>query len=156
MIRFLLLLFLSGCSGHVIHITDYPPIEKIEEIHSPWMEDHHIFTIGTSIFTDDLPEIARLQREEPLEFRALMLHEQVHARRQLGQLATWLAFYIFKPGFSWEEEKLAWEVELRFKQQHGILKSPEYYARCLADYPLMVSYEEALLWVKSIIGDDDD
>lgn len=149
----LLVLFLSACSADIYKLgPEWKPLKQIVERDLPFVADNATTTIGTNVYTVNLEKWLTRHPPGSAAFKALLSHEQVHAARQEKHgLASWLFAYLTDKDFKWEEEKLGWEQEIRISRRNGIEKRDEIYAAILAnDYQGMVSYNEALEWVRSI------
>jgi hypothetical protein len=146
----LLALLVSGCSAPQYKLgPEWEPLEKIVERDLPLVSDTAVTTIGKTLYTTDLKKfLARDARE----VHGVLLHEQEHSRRQLdvGTL-PWMWNYLINSDFRWEEEKAGWKLQIQFCDMMGLRHSSEYYASILSnDGYDMVSYNEALEWVKSL------
>src|SRR5690606_33796968 len=62
----------------------YPPLKSIVEADVSLVGDSTIVTIGKHCYVRDLNEWLFLHPPDSVEFHAIMLHEQVHATRQLA------------------------------------------------------------------------
>lgn len=149
----LLILTLSACSAHDLS-PEWKPLETVVEGDLPFISDTATTTLGSRIFVVDLDNWLEKYPVNSDQYRALLLHEQVHAQRQLdGNLSVWLFHYVNDPKFRWEEEKLGWEKEIKYLRDKGKAKSAEHYAIILASkYQGMVSYKDALLWVNQVLS----
>lgn len=145
---------LSSCSNTHELAPEWRPLEEIVEGDLPFISDTATTTLGTRVFTVDLDDWLQKRPVNSDEYRALLMHERVHAQRQLDAgLTGWLFNYINDEDFRWEEEKLGWEQEIRYLRSRGKAKPAEYYAVILSSkYDGMVSYEEALRWVREVLS----
>lgn len=133
------------------------PLEQIVEADLPLVPDTAITTIGARCYVVDLDEFLREHPPGSVEFDAIMLHEQVHARRQEDEgLGEWLARYLADQDFAWAEEQAGWAIELRHRRARGALEPAEHYAAILARYRNargeLVSYEAALAFVRAVLA----
>ncbi|MCO5167887.1 MAG: hypothetical protein M9894_16205 [Planctomycetes bacterium] len=128
---FVLLATCAGCGARQIELEErWRPLEAVVEARVPWAEDTTTVTLGTRCYTADLGWWEIAYPEGPHR-DALLLHEQEHAVRQAVAGRTWYARYLADP-------------------------APEHYAEVLAGYRLpggrMVSYEDALAWVRDVLS----
>jgi hypothetical protein len=119
--RFLLfIVLLTGCETVELD-HKWWPLENVTEFNLPIVPDDAITTIGTTLYTTDL---MRFLSADPVIMEGQLLHEQVHARRQYGQLTWWLLRYLFDTDFARAEEEIGWAKELRFEAAHGYPLTP--------------------------------
>jgi len=148
-----MLLMITGCSGKSIKLEDkWKPLVKLVESDLPFVSDTATTTIGDTIYTADLDKWLSIYPINSARFDALLAHEQVHSQRQFKYgVSAWITRYLIDKEFAWQEEKMGWEQEIRISRMHGIAKSDEMYAAILSTkYRGMVSYQEALSWIRSI------
>lgn len=148
-----LLLLLSGCSAPTYQLdAKWSPLEQVVERNIPIVSDSATTTIGDTVYTTDLDAwLKRFPPNSP-KFNALLSHERVHSLRQEDQgLLSWLFDYLTDDDFKLKEEQMGWEQEIRISRQLGVAKPDEMYAAILSqEYQGMVSYADALNWVRSI------
>lgn len=155
--RLLLLVFLAvGCTSQNLG-GEWRPLERItaSKILSPSKTGAR--TIGSTVYVYDL-KTWLAQHPEPL-LTAVLKHEQVHAHRQLNYPdgeTRWIQRYLTDPAFAWEEEQVGWYEQITYARAHGVVFIPEGLAKALSDYRTlagpMVSYDEALAWVRAVIS----
>lgn len=154
--KILALLFcaiIQGCTTTHQLAPEWAPLERIVEGNIPFVSDTAITTLGKQCFVVDLDEWLLNHPVNSDQYHAILLHEQVHAKRQLDTgLTLWLAKYVGKE-FRWQEESLGWEKELKYLRSKGKAKQAEYYAQILSRmYNGMISYADALQWVRTILS----
>ena len=122
-----LALLLAGCATPGLPA----PLLRVAEV--PGLGADRLVTVGTTLLAEDW---GRWQAAHPEPWlTAVLLHEAEHARRQIAAgLGTWLLRYALEPGFAWAEERLGWEVELRYLAQHGVRVPPEQVVAWLMAY----------------------
>lgn len=160
------LLLLAGCQTYSLDSKWEPLTELVERPSLPFVGDDTLTTRGSHVYLTDLDGFLRDIPPDSDQFAALMLHEQLHAQRQFrykglpGELAlySWIGRYLTDAKFRWQEESLAWELEIRHYVKTGLWQgeaSVESVARTLSGgYVIngepMVSYQDAKLWVESV------
>lgn len=142
-----------------VHRVDprFAPLEAVvERMTLPGFSDSALTTIGTKVYVVDLERW--LQRHPPgsATYDAVLLHEQVHAQRQLAAgVDPWIQRYVHDRAFMWDEEQRGWYVELRHLQARGLTVNREGVARSLSKYKnlagAMVSYDDALAWTTAVL-----
>ena len=94
------------------------------------------------------------------------MHERQHALEQeayvgnatglirASRMASWINKYLTDKDFRWGVEKRGYKADILYERSHGIWVIPEVYARILSGktYNSMVSYEDALKWVKDVLS----
>ena len=130
--------------------SDFAPLVRVrEEKNLPGLRRGMVATVGTEVLTLDMRALLAAYPEGSTPWRALMHHEQEHAR---GQAAQPLFFYWYATqphGFRWAEEKRGWRVELRYLREHGWRPDFDSWAKSLAnDYGGMATYLEAMDWLR--------
>jgi len=151
------LLLFSGCAATRSVEPEYAPIKTMSE--RPWYAsflggENTITTIGDTVYVGDLDEWMEKRPAGSPRYDSIMSHEMVHSYRQQKEGTTgWLARYLRDKSFRWEEEQLGWYVQIRMYRRYGLRPNPEGIAKTLAGYsPSMVSYEEALQWVRDVLS----
>lgn len=168
----LLLLMLSGCvsalsksedgGGQTLSLGDaYLPLEDVRErsgaLDVVIRSDTAITTIGKHSYVKSLDEFLTRKPIGSRQFRAVMLHEQAHARRQLRSGPNaWIFAYGVDKDFALYEEQIGYYYEIRHLVTTGYPVSAEGYARALASYQILsgslISYDDALIWVRDVIA----
>lgn len=158
-----LAVLLVGCNGPSYKLEDrWAPLVKVQQTTDKLIADQTTTTIGDTCYCNDLKQWLQDYPPGSVEYEAILRHERVHAVRQgsfAGQAEAWLARYAIDTKFRWEEEKLGWKEEITHLVQSGRNVIPEQVALWLnQNYsgPVggrMVSYEEALAWVKATINE---
>lgn len=137
--------------------SKFAPLKAVEEATDKLFVEGMTTTIGNYCYVPDLKKWRQFYPDGSVQQDALLYHEQVHAKRQLGYPITlWLARYVTEPSFRWEEEKLGYEAEFRYLYKNGILLNPEAFAIMVShDYKIlgqqMVTYKDALDWINGLI-----
>jgi hypothetical protein len=159
LIVLLILLSLLGCSNleHLDLDPKWAPLDEIHERPDMLGFSSTTTTIGHTVYVADLD---RWLLEHPVGsplFDAVLLHEQVHAVRQLEHgVSFWIARYLTDAEFMWDEEQRGWYVELRHLRYRGLQVDVGGVARNLHHYEnllgqQMVSYEDAVVWVQAVL-----
>lgn len=137
------------------------PLRWIQE--SPGLSGTRFTTINDTVYVSDLNSVLAMQNtpEGNKELEGILFHERYHAIRQRNR-SNWLIKYGTEPHFRWQEEKLGYEIQLRYWVEHDVDYSPENIASLLNESygPIkmigikltgeMVSYEDALEWINSL------
>ena len=113
-------------------------------------------TVGRTVYVYSLD---RFRERFPFmgpRYRAVMRHEQEHARRQLDRgVVVWTAKYLVDRDFMWEEEQIGWYYEIQERRRLGVGVSPEQIGETLSNYSnisgRMVSAAEATAWVREVL-----
>jgi hypothetical protein len=160
-VRFLLLVafcLLVGCSSDPsFELADkWSPLKRIEQ------SDHVVgggaVTIFSTLYVRDLKRWLVSHPEGYLR-DSLLLHEQIHARQELyspGGFFVWFPRYLLSPEYRWEQERPAYEVELRCCRLFEAWINADEWAKTLSGdtYEVfgqkMISFDEAKAWVKSL------
>lgn len=136
----------------------WAPLEAIvERAALPGVSNTAATTIGTKVYVVDLQRwLKRHPQNSPL-FEGVMLHEQVHSRRQLAAgVDPWIARYVRDTAFMWAEEQLGWYAELQLLKSRGLAINVKGVAKSLSNYSNlagdMVTYDEALKWVEAVLA----
>ncbi len=151
----MVVLLVSGCSHAHKLDSQYRPLEQIRE--SVMRPGTGITTLGKSCYVRDLDEwLEKHPPGSPL-FHAIMLHEQLHAQRQLDMgLTKWLGRYLTDLSFMRDEELRGWYLQIQEYRRRGLQVSPEGVAKALSDYQSfagrMMSYEDALTWIRDVLA----
>lgn len=139
----IMLAVLSGCAGgpgRELELEErWRPLRSVVEV-SDLQARHRYTTIGEHVYVRSLRDFDEHLPPGSVEREALLLHEQVHARRQLEHgLPEWLSRYATDPAFAWREERLGWEAELRHLRAHGRPIVLEAVVRALLRYRTVVT-----------------
>jgi hypothetical protein len=139
----------AGCNTGSYKLgPEWAPLESIDE--ASWVSEGMVTTIEPHSYTNSLKDLLGAYPPDGVWFKALMLHEQVHAVRERQQGPMFYVEYAAFDSFRWEEEKLGYGAEIQYLRAHGIRVNPGAYARVMADkYSGMVNYDVALAWVTS-------
>lgn len=144
---------LSAC-GSIDLDDSWLPLERVVE--SPAAGEGVAFTVGPNVYVRDIDDMKA--RKPGQRWNALLMHEQVHSRRQAKDLVGWLARYGSDPAFAWAEEQRGWAAELIHLQRSGFKINPEGVASALAKYRTtltrqpIVGFLEALGWVRDVLA----
>ncbi len=154
MVLALTLLTLTGCKSAKIP-SNFEPLTELKE--RTFGDGTFVTTFHTSVWTNDIDSFLKRAPIGSHAFNAVMLHERIHSIR-MGNFITTCLFglrYAFDTEFMWEEERIGWYFELKYRQKHGILRPAEHTAITLAKYKngmgRMISYDAALKWVYSVL-----
>ena len=153
-----LALLLQACCTHpkVMPLDQkWRPLETLKQ--SDTQPLGVFWTVVPVVNTKDLCDFIDRSR---VDQDGLLLHEQLHAIRQLATPRgpqQYLYFYATDPVFRLDEEKLGWGVQLTYVVQHGGTVDTDYVATFLSTHyvandgkPLW-SYDEALKWVNELL-----
>lgn len=140
--------------------SKWEPLETVEEATDKIFTPGMTATIGMHCYTADLKEWKKNFPPGSTEETAILLHEQLHAQRQLdypGTIAIWLFRYITSPDFRWEEERRGYEIEIRYLQNHGLRIDVNNLAVIMShNYKTfggqMISYHDAVNWINGLIA----
>ena len=159
LILLLLLLLPLGCANYESMDLDakWEPLETIRERPDMLGSDSQATTIGHTMYVEDLDDWLAQRPVDGPRFDAILLHEQVHAVRQLDAGVTvWLSRYVTDTDFMWEEEQLGWYEQLRELRRRGQQINVPGVANTLRNYKnlagRMVSYAEAVGWVEDVLA----
>lgn len=149
---------LSGCARtHQLDERWRPLLEVVERPDLPLLSPTATSTIGRRIYVVNLDEW--LQRFPPgsVQYDALLLHEQEHARRELRMgVDRFLARYFHDPAFQWQEEQRGWYLQIRHLVRNGQSVDARVAATILSQYRNfqgpMVSFDDALAWVRAVLA----
>lgn len=136
---------------------EWRPLERIRERPDMLAPDTRVTTIGRTVYVAD---IKKWVGEHPVgspEWKSVLRHEQEHSKRQLKVgVLKWVAKYAYDRKFMWLEEQIGWWWGIKVLRQHGKRIVPEGVAVNLESYKnltgRMVSYEDALAWVKAVLA----
>lgn len=143
-----------------VHRVDprFAPIEAIvERVPLPGLSRTTATTVGTKVYVADLKGWLRRHPPGSALYDAVLLHEQVHARRQLAAgVDPWIERYLRDRAFMWDEEQRGWYVQLQHLRQQGLAIDAQAVARNLSKYRnlagAMVSYDDALTWTQAVLA----
>ncbi len=143
-----------------VHRVDprYAPVEAIVERPTlPGLSSTVATTIGTKVYVADLDGWLKRHPPGSATYDAVLLHEQVHARRQLAAgVDPWVQRYLHDRAFMWDEEQRGWYVQLQHLRQQGLGIDVQAVARNLSKYRNltgpMVSYDDALAWTEAVLA----
>jgi hypothetical protein len=151
-----LVLLATGCgSSHELG-DEWLPLEQITEskIVGLGLSTGGAVTLGNTIFVVDLEKW--FERNPEPKLTAILLHEQIHAARQLKMgLSKWLAKYLTDTEFMLYEEQLGWYAKIKHYGSVGYRWDPKAFARSLhrvynnTNGP-MISEEDALKWLLDV------
>jgi hypothetical protein len=158
-----LLLLLTSCTTYDLGNEWSPLSTVIERPSLPFASDTATTTVGSHVYTTDLAQWLIDYPPGSVEFHALMLHEQAHARRQFrymglpGEMAktAWIAQYLTDPKFRWQEEQAGFYVGIKHLQANGhwdrarTLRSAHAMS---SHYNDMVSFQEAQAWIEDVLA----
>jgi len=137
----------------------YAPLEAIVERPAiPGLSSTAATTLSPYVYVVDLEDWLADHPVGTPVFDAVMLHEQVHARRQEAMgVDAWRSEYLMSREFMWAEEQLGWYVHIqRLKRASRGRIVEEAIARNLSKYRnlrgRMVDYDAALAWVKDVVA----
>lgn len=134
-----------------------PLVKVVERPSLPGLSERATTTVGDTVYVADLERwLAEHPPGDP-RYDAVLLHEQVHARRQGEQgLEGWLDRYLNDRAFMWSEEQLGWYEQIQELKRRGLGIDAAALARNLAGYGNlagpMVSEQEARAWVDAVLA----
>jgi hypothetical protein len=174
MVRFLtnlfalsvLLISLEGCSTQELPESWRPLTTVVERGDLPGVGHGVVTTISPYLFTSDLDWFNERYPEGSVDHESLRGHERTHAleqeefigdatgARRAAKMSRWVQKYLTDKSFRWAVEQRGYKVDILYERAHGIRVIPEVYARILSGktYNSMVSYDEALQWVRDVLG----
>lgn len=114
----------------------WQPLLRIEErIALPGVSSTTATTISPVVYVGDLRTWLKQHPPGSPHFEAVMLHEQVHARRQVAAgVEAWVQRYAHDQAFMWAEEQRGWWVHVQHLQSCGFVVDPAAVARNLGRY----------------------
>lgn len=150
------LLLTLGCNTFDLDKKWLPLEQMVERPHIDGMT-YITTTVGTKIYRENIDKYLAENPPGSPGFDSLLYHEQVHSKRQLKMgFLKWVSKYGADVEFMWREEQLGYYASLMEKRKRGVHINPESRARSIAKYEnlagKMVSYEDALKWVKDVIS----
>lgn len=154
--------FSAGCASQE-HKLDkaYAPLARIVErpniCPNTCPSESTVRTVGDTAYVADLDRWLIENPPGSLTYRAVLLHEQKHALRQIDRgVIYWLAAYATDPEFMWREEQHGWYLELTTLQSGGasilvgdVVDSLVRHVTVTGEP--MVSHMEALNWVQAVL-----
>lgn len=160
----LLILTLIGCQSQPLP-ENWAPLTTVVERPDFLSSKGVVTTISPNLFTSDLDWFNEQYPEGSVRHEALRRHERQHALeqeewvggvtgwRRSAKLATWVKKYLADRQFRWEVEKRGYRESILHFRNNGYTINVEGYAKTLSgsSYNDMVSYEEALEWVKAVL-----
>jgi len=150
-----LALLFSSCATHPLE-SKWSPLKSVVQTGDlPFLGENTTMTISPYLYTEDLDNWLEMNPPGSVHYEALLRHEHKHALEQENYPAgkkAWLFKYVNNKEFRWEAEKAGYHEEILYYLEKGYHIIPEDYATALSeDYQGMVSYEEALAWINSIL-----
>lgn len=150
------ILIFTGCTTYELEPRWAPLKAVIQTNDLPFYSDTTTTTVSPYVYTEDLDKWLEKNPPGSVPFEALMHHEHTHALRQEaypGGKTAWLYKYLMDRNFRLEEEKAGYREEILHYLRNGYRIVPESYAASLSSnvYHGMISYEEALEWVRSVM-----
>lgn len=162
-----LILVLAGCSTYDLEPEWRPITTLVERAELPFASSSATTTVGSHVYTTDLNQWLLYHQPGSSEYRAILLHEQEHARRQFsymglpGELAkaAWIARYLVDAGFRWSEEQRGYYLSITTLQRAGRWSKARTASTATAmskGYKSfrerMVGYSEAEAWIESVLS----
>lgn len=136
----------------------YRPLTRIVgKAAFPFQSRTSISTIGDACYTPDLDGwLAKHPPGGPL-FEATLLHEQVHAKRQIAAgVDDWIERYLHDRGFMWAEEQRGWYVQLKHLQRRRLRLDTAAVGRNLSSYSnlsgRMVDAATGRAWAEDVLA----
>lgn len=159
LIATILLCLMVGCTtGRHLDLEErWGPLIAVEEGTDKLFAEGMTTTIGHYCYVSDMKQWKLDYPEGSPDREALLLHEQVHAKRELATgLTVWLTLYVTSAKFRWQEEQIGYELQIRHMYKNGRGINAEIFAKMLSqEYQSlggqMVSYEEALKWLQDLV-----
>lgn len=147
----LCLLLIVGCN-YKEQFCDDPPIVK----RPIWIEvpaNDVLVTMSGIIFVP--PHLYEHYTKNPtIPAQAVLVHEKTHAKRQCDNgFSKWHLMYAADLKYRWNEERIAYEAEIRFLKEHKYTINKQHYFDAVTNeklYGKMVSKEEAQRWIDNL------
>ena len=137
---------LSGCSSQHMRLDPkWEPLTSIEQ--NSICPEHRIVAVGDTVYVRYLGDFLR-RNAQKTRLEAVLVHEQVHARRQrthpLGTFG-WCIRYLFDKEFAAEEERVAYLAERAYLLARGKARDLEETTSILRSYWVLTGR----LWSRS-------
>lgn len=160
----LLLLVLAGCTSQPLP-ANWAPLTTVMERSDLLAPQGVVTTVSPNLYVSDLDWFNEHYPENSLKHEALRRHECQHALEQeeyvggatgwkrTARLVSWINKYLSDKAFRLEVEKRGYKAEILYFRSQGLMINQDHYARVLSGstYSNMISYEEALEWVKAVL-----
>lgn len=136
---------------------EWAPLETLHERPDMLGSGSTATTIGHTVYVEDLDEWLADRPIGSPRFNASMMHERLHAERQLATgVIAWIARYVTDTDFMWAEEQLGWYIQIRELRRTGYQLNLPGIAATLHGYRNlrghMVGTAEALAWVEDVLA----
>jgi hypothetical protein len=159
-----IILTLAGCTTQALPESWDPLTTLVERGDLPGVGDTVVTTVSPNLYVRDIDDFLERYPEGSVQHEALRRHEVEHAKEQeefVGdatgikrqiRMSIWLKRYLTDKKFRLEVEKRGYKAEILYERSRGVYVPPEVYALILSGktYGNMISYEEALEWVRKV------
>ena len=124
-----------GAKVHPLPARYRPLTRIVGKAAFPFQSRTSISTIGDACYTPDLDGWLKKPPPGTPIFEATILHEQVHAKRQIAAgVDDWVDRYLHDRAFMWAEEQRGWYVQLTQLKRRGLRLDTAAVGRNLAKY----------------------
>ena len=146
-----------GAKVHPLPARYRPLTRIVGKAAFPFQSRTSISTIGDACYTPDLDGWLKKHPPGTPLFEATILHEQVHAKRQLAAgVDDWVDRYLHDRAFMWAEEQRGWYVQLKHLQRRRLRLDAAAVGRNLAKYSnlggSMVDAATGQAWAEDVLG----
>ena len=159
-----ILITLAGCATQELPESWKPLTKLVERKDLPGVGDGVVTTISPNLYVKDIDDFWEDYPIGSVQHESLRRHELEHAKDQeefigdakgihrKARMTLWIKKYLTDKNFRWEVEKKGYKAGIQYERSMGVQINPEVYASILSGktYNDMVSYEEALEWVRKI------
>ena len=138
-----------GCGQRSVPLDPvYRPLERVVE--ASWVQEGMVTTIAPNVFVRSVSDF--FSWDQPM-LHVILMHERVHAIREIEAGSHYYVDYASFPSFRWEEEKLAYAEQFRLMKRAQLPIDAHYYAEMMSTkYARMVTYDVALAWILKETG----
>jgi len=159
-----ILVMCAGCHGAPTYGStrdiepEYRPLKTISERPDMILNSDAVSTLGDTVYVVNLTDLLDSHPSGSVPYKALLLHEQEHAKRQEAvHMVGWLARYLTSADFMWSEESRGWYLELITLRNGGVNVNVPGVASFLASYKTilgarMISRANAETWVTQVLS----
>lgn len=153
---------MAGCATQELPESWRPLTTVVERGDLPGVGDGVVTTVSPYLYTSDLDWFNERYPEGSVDHEGLRRHELQHALEQEAyvdgatgakralRLSDWIRKYLTNKSFRWEVEKRGYKADILYNRR----VNPEALAESLSGktYNNMVTYEEALQWVRDVLS----
>jgi hypothetical protein len=159
-----ILVMCAGCHGAPTYGStrdiepEYRPLKTISERPDMILSSTAISTVGDTVYVVNLTNLLDSHPVGSVPYKALLLHEQEHAKRQASaRMVGWLARYLTDAKFMWNEESRGWYLELITLRNGGVTVNVQRVAGVLSSYKTilgarMISRANAETWISQVLS----